>query len=296
MIVLMNDILIYVALVMVGAACGSFAGAQLWRLRASQLVEDKEAGEKVNEKEYKRLLPLTKQKGLKDRSIDLDTGKQLAWYDLIPIASWLALRGKSRYSGKPIGIFEFLMEIGVAVFFVLTYVFWPSPLTSPIEIAKFVIWLIAGVILAIQFATDYKWQILWTWLSCALIALGFVYAALTIISAPDTWDAFVSVAGSVSILGGLYFILYLVSRERWVGLGDAILGLGLGLLLADWMLAFIALFMANLIGTIVVLVGFATRKIKRGQHVPFGPFFIAGTIIALLFGDMIIRWYFTILL
>lgn len=296
MIVLMNDILIYVALVMVGAACGSFAGAQLWRLRASQLVEDKEAGEKVNEKEYKRLLPLTKQKGLKDRSIDLDTGKQLAWYDLIPIVSWLALRGKSRYSGKPIGIFEFLMEIGVAVFFVLTYVFWPSPLTSPIEIAKFVIWLIAGVILAIQFATDYKWQILWTWLSCALIALGFVYAALTIISAPDTWDAFVSVAGSVSILGGLYFILYLVSRERWVGLGDAILGLGLGLLLADWMLAFIALFMANLIGTIVVLVGFATRKIKRGQHVPFGPFFIAGTIIALLFGDMIIRWYFTILL
>ena len=296
MIVLMNDILIYVALVMVGAACGSFAGAQLWRLRASQLVEDKEAGEKVNEKEYKRLLPLTKQKGLKDRSIDLDTGKQLAWYDLIPIVSWLALRGKSRYSGKPIGIFEFLREIGVAVFFVLTYVFWPSPLTSPIEIAKFVIWLIAGVILAIQFATDYKWQILWTWLSCALIALGFVYAALTIISAPDTWDAFVSVAGSVSILGGLYFILYLVSRERWVGLGDAILGLGLGLLLADWMLAFIALFMANLIGTIVVLVGFATRKIKRGQHVPFGPFFIAGTIIALLFGDMIIRWYFTILL
>ncbi len=296
MIVLMNDILIYVALAMVGAACGSFAGAQLWRLRASQLVEDKEAGEKVNEKEYKRLLPLTKQKGLKDRSIDLDTGKQLAWYDLIPIVSWLALRGKSRYSGKPIGIFEFLMEIGVAAFFVLTYVFWPSPLTSPIEIAKFVIWLIAGVILAIQFATDYKWQILWTWLSCALIALGFVYAALTIISAPDTWDAFVSVAGSVSILGGLYFILYLVSRERWVGLGDAILGLGLGLLLADWMLAFIALFMANLIGTIVVLVGFAMRKIKRGQHVPFGPFFIAGTIIALLFGDMIIRWYFTILL
>lgn len=292
----MNDILIYVALAMVGAACGSFAGAQLWRLRASQLVEDKEAGEKVNEKEYKRLLPLTKQKGLKDRSIDLDTGKQLAWYDLIPIVSWLALRGKSRYSGKPIGIFEFLMEIGVAAFFVLTYVFWPSPLTSPIEIAKFVIWLIAGVILAIQFATDYKWQILWTWLSCALIALGFVYAALTIISAPDTWDAFVSVAGSVSILGGLYFILYLVSRERWVGLGDAILGLGLGLLLADWMLAFIALFMANLIGTIVVLVGFAMRKIKRGQHVPFGPFFIAGTIIALLFGDMIIRWYFTILL
>ena len=296
MIVLMNEVLIYTALIFVGAACGSFAGAQLWRLRASQLVEEKAAGEKVDEKEYKRLLPLTKKEGFKDRSIDLDTGKQLAWYDLIPIVSWIALRGKSRYSGKPIGWFEFIIEVGVAAFFVLTYMFWPNPLDSSIEIAKFIIWLIAGVVLAIQFATDYKWQILWTWLSYGLIALGFTYAALTVITAPDTGSAVISVAGSVAILGGLYFILYLVSRERWVGLGDAILGLGLGLLLADWMLAFIALFAANLIGTIVVIVGFISRKIKRGQHVPFGPFFIAGSIFALLFGDAVIRWYFTILL
>ena len=60
--------------VVVGAAMGSFAGAQVWRLRARQLVEEKQAGEKVDAKEYKRLLPLTKRGLLTDRSIDLDTG------------------------------------------------------------------------------------------------------------------------------------------------------------------------------------------------------------------------------
>ena len=292
----MNELLTYVGLALVGAACGSFAGAQLWRLRARQLVEDKKAGEKVNTKEYARLLPLTKRTGIKDRSIDLDTGKQLAWYDLIPIVSWLALRGKSRYSGKPIGYFEFLIEVGVALFFVLSYAFWPSPLDTILEVSKFGIWLIAGVVLAIQFATDFKWQILWTWLSYFLIALGVIYVGLTVVSSLDVVEALWSALGSVMILGGLYFALYAISRERWVGLGDAILGVGLGLLLADWLLALVALFLANLIGTIVVLVGFASGKVKRGQHVPFGPFFIAGAVLAQLFGHAIIAWYFSGLL
>ena len=43
-----------------GAILGSFAGAQIWRLRARQLMEDKKAGEKVNQKELKKLSPLIK--------------------------------------------------------------------------------------------------------------------------------------------------------------------------------------------------------------------------------------------
>ena len=75
MMVLMNEIILGTVAAVTGAALGSFAGAQVWRLRARQLVEEKQAGEKVDAKEYKRLLPLTKQSVLTDRSIDLDTGK-----------------------------------------------------------------------------------------------------------------------------------------------------------------------------------------------------------------------------
>ena len=296
MIVLMNEVFIIISLAVIGAAFGSFAGAQVWRLRARQLVEDKKAGEKVDEKEHKRLLPLTKNSLFSDRSIDLDTGKPLPWYDMIPVVSWLLLGGKSRFSGKPIGRFELLMEVGVALFFVISYVTWPFELTDKVEIAKFIVWLAAGVVLAVQFATDLKWQILWTLLSYALIGLGMIYAVLTVIGSQDTVAAASSAIGSAAILGGLYFFLYWVSKERWVGLGDAILGVGLGFLLADWALALVALFMANLIGTIIVLIGFAAKKITRKQHVPFGPMLIAGAAIAGLAGNAIIAWYFSVFL
>jgi leader peptidase (prepilin peptidase)/N-methyltransferase len=260
-------------------------------LRAHQLAEDKKNGEEIDEAEYKRLKRLIGKKGKSDRSIDLDTGKQLPWYDLIPVVSWLLLRGKSRFSGKFIGWFEFVIEVGVALFFVGSYVFWPGSLTEPLEIAKFVVWLIAGVVLAVQFATDFKWQILWSTLNYATIALGLVYAALTIFGSDAPLNAFYSVLGSVGALGGLYFVLYVVSRERWVGLGDAFLGVGLGLLLSDWMLSVLTLFLANLLGTIVVLGGFLLKKLSRHQHVPFGPFLIAATVISLLWGHIMIDWY-----
>ncbi len=292
----MEQVFIYVALALFGAALGSFAGAQVWRLRARQLVEEKKDGEKVDAKEYKRLLPLTQQSFFHDRSIDLDTGRQLPWYDMIPVISWVILRGKSRFSGQPIGKFELLIEVGMALFFVLSYAFWPATLDSPLEITKFILWLVAGVLLAIQFATDMKWQILWTLVSYAIIAVGVASAALVVIGADQRWEMLYAVLGSVGVLGGLYFILYWVSRERWVGLGDAILGVGLGLLLADWMLALVALFLANLIGTLIVAVGFATKKISRHQHIPFGPMLILGAVIAQFAGHAIINWYFSVFL
>lgn len=291
MIVVMNEAIIYIGLGILGAAMGSFVGAQVWRLRARQLVEDEKAGVPYNKAEYTRLKPLIDKKGRADRSIDLDTGKQLQWYDMIPIISWLVLRGRSRYSGKFIGWFEFVMEVGVAAFFVLSYVYWPYTLDSPWLIGQFAVWLIAGVVLAVQFGYDFKWQLLWTWLSVLVIILGAVYVGLGMVVAEDLRSALLSVVGSVAILGGLYFVLWWLSRERWVGLGDVILGTGLGLLLADWRLAFVALIAANLVGTIIVAVGAVFGKVSRGQHIAFGPLLIIGAIIAQLWGGIIIDWY-----
>lgn len=292
----MNEPIIVILLGVLGAMLGSFAGAQVWRLRARQLIDDKKYGNKVDKAEYERLLPLTKSSLLKDRSIDLDTGKVLPWYDLIPVVSWLLLRGKSRYSGKPIGYFELVIEAGLALFFVVSFVFWPQPLDSIISIVQFVVWLIAGVVLAVQFALDYKWKFLWTSLNYTVIGLGLVYSVLAIIGSPDQLTAVYSSAGSLLLLGGLYYVLYAVSKERWVGLGDVFLGAGLGLLLADWKLALIGLFLANLIGCLAVIPGMITKKIGRHQQVPFGPFFILGVVVAQLWGGQLLDFYFSLLL
>jgi len=133
-----------------GAAFGSFAGAQVWRLRARQLIEDKKAGEKVSAKELKKLSPLIK-KASKDRSRCLSCGHILAWYDLIPLVSWLLLRGKCRYCKKFIGWTEFFLEVGMAALFALSVFLWPMPLASFWQIMMLVLWLAALVLLAILF-------------------------------------------------------------------------------------------------------------------------------------------------
>lgn len=294
----MEQIWIYIILALAGLAFGSFAGAQVWRQRARQLVDDKAAGEKVDKSEYKRLSPLTKQNGLHDRSIDLDTGKKLPWYDLIPVVSWLMLGGKSRFSGKPIGYLEPLVEITLALFFVASYAFWPYELSwqSPMAIIQFVSWLAAGVGLAVLFVYDLKWSLLPDRIVFIVLAIGIISALLSILQANNVWDGLINLAGAVVILSGIYGLLYVISRGRWIGFGDVKLGLVLALLLADWSLAFVALFAANLIGCLVVLPAMFAGKVTPKTRIPFGPLLIVGAIIAQFFGYEMISWYANLLI
>lgn len=274
-----------------GTAFGSFAGAQVWRLRARQLEEDKKNGEKVSRTEYSRLKPLLKKSIKEDRSRCLSCGHELAWYDLLPIVSWVTLRGRCRYCKKQIGWTEFLLETCLGLIFVCSIIFWPGDISQPIEWAKIFLWLSALVVLAINFVYDMRWSLLVSWLNWALIGLGVIFATLTIISSGDITAGILSTAGSVLVLGGLYGLLWLISRGKWVGEGDIYLGTGIGLFLGDWKLALIALFLANLVGTLIVLPSLMTNRLERGSHIPFGPLLIIGGLLAWFFGPTILDWY-----
>lgn len=291
----MNEIIVYVALVLFGACLGSYGAATVWRLRAKQLKYDKAHEEPYDKKEYDRLKKLLTKKGLQDRSRCLECGTALRWYELIPIVSWLALRGRCRTCKHRIGWFEFLMEVGVAAFFVLSYALWPEGLDSGFEIAHFIAWLVAGVVMAIMFAYDVKWLLLPNILNFSLIGIGVVIVALEAAQAPDAWQTVLNALGAVAALGGLYAVLYFVSRGRWVGFGDVKLGVGLGLLLGDWQLAFVALFLANFIGCLIVIPLMATKKIGRHSHIPFGPLLMAGAVLAWFFGWSLLDFYLSIL-
>lgn len=292
MIVLMEEIFIYITLVVFGAGFGSFAGAQVWRLRARQLEDDKREGEKVNAKEYKRLSPLINEKSLTtDRSCCLSCGKVLAWYDLIPLLSWLSTGGKCRYCKKQIGKFELLMEIGVAGAFALSYALWPAELDNLVSLVSFGLWLAAIVALAILFAYDLKWYLLPDVVTFPLIGIGVVFSALQLIAEPNAMHWAIHLGGSIMMLSGLYYLLWRVSDGKWVGFGDVKLGLALALFLVDWRLALLTLFAANFIGSLVVMPGMISGKIGRKASVPFGPFLITGFVIAMLIGDRIIEAY-----
>ena len=295
MIVLM-EITIYIALVLVGLCMGSFAGATTWRLRANELADDKKRGDEYDAAEYKHLKKLIHVKTSKDRSVCLHCSYRLRWYDLIPLVSWLLLGGKCRKCRQPIGYFEPLMELSVTLYFVLSYAFWPGQIVSALQITHFVAWLITGVVLAILFAYDAKWFLLPDKLNYALIGLGLAISAIIVATSDNPAAAVANIAGSVAILSGMYYVIYLLSHGKWIGFGDIKLCLGLALLLADWQLAFIALFVANLVGCLIVIPLMAVGKLKRDSHIPFGPLLIIGTVVAWLAGAALVSWYSGIVL
>jgi prepilin signal peptidase PulO-like enzyme (type II secretory pathway) len=292
---LMEVITVYFALVLFGLCLGSFAGASVWRLRAYQLKQDKADGDNSNKAEYKLIKKIINKAITKDRSRCLHCSYELRWFDLIPIVSWVSLGGKCRKCHKKIGYFEPLIELGVAIFFVISYAFWPYSNNNVLETMRLVIWLISGVGLAILFAYDAKWFLLPDKISFLVILLGIVNSVIVMILAHDKQTAIFSIAGAVFILSGIYWILYQISKGKWIGFGDIKLGLGLALLLSDWRMAFIALFAANLIGCIIVLPAMMAGKLHRTSHVPFGPLLIIGFVIAGLFGQSFLEFYFPVL-
>lgn len=287
----MSELFLTIALAIFGLVLGSFAGATVWRLRARQLLFDTKHGEKVDSKEWKRLQPLTRQKLRTDRSRCLHCGYELRWYDLVPLVSWLSLKGRCRHCRQKIGGFEPLIELAMATLFVVSYLFWPMPLVDPISIALFVVWLVASVVLVILAAYDLKWFLLPDSLSLVLAILGALSVVLTMVQIGDVWGPLWNAIGAVGILSGLYLVLYVVSRGRWIGFGDVKLGVGLGLLLGDWQLAFLALFLANLIGCFITIPLMAVGKLQRTSHVSFGPLLIVGMVIAKFAGFAILGWY-----
>lgn len=289
------EFVIYLGLALVGAAMGSFAGASLWRIRARQLVWDKRHGEPVDKKEYARLSGLAHTKVTKDRSRCLHCGYTLRWFDLLPAISWLSLRGKCRKCREPIGYFELLTELGLALFFVLSYALWPFVIESPLEITRFGLWLVSGVVLTILFAYDLKWFLLPDRLTALLAGVGVVAVVVATIQSGDVISTLLNAVASVGVLSGIYLFLYVVSKGKWIGFGDVKLGVGLGLMLLDWQLAFVALFLANFIGCLVVIPFMITGKLKRTSHVPFGPLLIVGAVIAYFIGAELLNSYLGIL-
>ncbi|TSC54172.1 MAG: leader peptidase (prepilin peptidase) / N-methyltransferase, partial [Parcubacteria group bacterium LiPW_30] len=90
--------------------------------------------------------------------------------------------------------------------------------------------------------------------------------------------------------GAFFLFFFLVSGGRWMGFGDVKLAFFMGLFLGFPNIV-VALFLAFFLGAIigVGLIIFGSKNLK--SEVPFGPFLITGTFIALFWGQEIIQWY-----
>lgn len=268
--------MIIVVLVVLGLCFGSFINALVWRIHKQSKAKSKK---KASEYSIS-----------KGRSQCVHCGHVLAAKDLLPVISWLSLRGKCRYCSKKISWQYPLVEALTAALFVASYIWWPTSLESGLQIASFVTWLVALVGLVALCVYDLRWMILPNRIVFPMGALAAFSAVLTIVD-KGTKQSVVEVVSSVLIGGGLFYLLFQISKGKWIGGGDVKLGFVLGALIALPAQAALMLFIASMLGTIVSLPMVINKKLTPSTRVPFGPFLIAATIIVKLFGASILDWY-----
>lgn len=270
--------MIIAELVILGLCFGSFVNALVWRLYEQGLPAKQRAA---------KLKDLSITKG---RSMCPSCKHTLAAKDLIPVFSWLQLRGRCRYCKQPIGWQYPAVEAATAVLFVLSYVFWPYAFDGQ-GIFLLVCWLVALVGLMALIVYDARWMLLPNKIVFPLIALGVVQVVVSAAFFDGGIRSVVNALAAVVVAGGIFYALFQLSDGKWIGGGDVKLGYAIGLFLGSPMLAFLMLFTASLLGISASLPSLITKKMSVGSRIPFGPFLILATMIVMLFGTAVVEWY-----
>jgi len=252
---------IYLFIFLFGACWGSFLNCLIYRW---------EQGKKINQ----------------GRSFCPKCRHCLGFWDLVPIFSFIFLRRKCRYCHEKISFQYLLVEIATAVLFLLIYILPPYDLGF-----KIYEWVIISFFILI-FVYDLKNYI---------IPDKAVYPAIVVVSLFIILNSYIinhksiinPIVAGISA-GGFFFLIWLVSRGKWLGFGDVKLAFFMGLFLG-FPNIILALFLAFLIGAAVGVILLALGKKKMQSQVPFGPFLVLGTFIGLFWGEKIIHWYLNLL-
>ena len=221
---------------------------------------------------------------LKGRSYCPKCKHTLSWQDIIPVFSFLFFKGKCNYCHKKISIQYPLVEIatGLAFLLIFNFLYQDNILPSWINLA-FLFYV--ACILIIIFVYDLKHYIIPDKVLFPAIAIVFLYQLIfsfRLLDFNPLWSGLAACA--------FFLFVFLVSGGRWMGFGDVKLAFFMGLFLG-YPNILVALFLAFFLGAIigVGLIIFGNKNLK--SEVPFGPFLITGTFLALLWGKEIISWY-----
>ena len=205
---------------------------------------------------------------LRGRSRCMHCGHGLTAVDLVPLLSYLYLRGRCRYCRSRLSIQYPTVEAAAAALSVLVYLQNPEPLHYALGLA---VWLT----LLFVVVYDLRHQII-PWSASGLLAVLALGSIVLKASPPMGGDAFVLALLAGPILAAPLLFLSLVSRGRWMGWGDGALELGLGWLLGltAGLTAFVLAFWAGaVVGILLMLV---SARVTMKSEVPFAPFLIFG--------------------
>lgn len=203
-------------------------------------------------------------------------GRRLAPFDLIPLLSFILLRGRCRYCGAPIPWRVLLVESTTGLLFVLLW-----------HRYGFSSWLLLATLYTCFFIVIFFIDIEHQLVLDRVIYPAIVVALLAIPFAPGH-------SAKELLLGGLigFVLLFLIvfAYPAGMGMGDVKLATFVGLVVG-FPSVFVALLLSfvagGLVGGGLLLTGLKGRK----DPIPFAPFLVTGGMIAMLYGKEIMDWY-----
>ncbi len=204
-------------------------------------------------------------------------------YDLVPVISYLMLRGKCRNCKAKISARYPLVELFTGAMFLVAF------LVEGLDIKSILAMAVAAILIAIS-AIDFDHMIIPNGLVIALMPLAVCYAI---------WDADVTllsrIIGAFAVSLPLFILIIIIPNS--FGGGDVKLMFVMGFILG-WQNTLVGTFIGIIMGGIVastVLLKNRRKGEEKQTHIPFGPWLAIGSFIALLFGGEIIEGYLNLM-
>ena len=228
---------------------------------------------------------------IKGRSYCESCKTQLKWYDLIPLLSFVTLKGKCRYCRIPLSYYYPIVELTTGIMFAILALFAFNNLPFTIYHLPFIslfYYLFIASCLIVIFFVDLKYGIIPDKITYTAIAVSFAYLL---------HNTYYIIPFIASALGGFLFFLaiFLGTRGRGMGFGDVKFAFLIGLIVGypNIVIAFYSAFLTGAIISVILII--LKKKKFKGSTIPFGPFMVIGTFVALFFSKTILKITFPFL-
>ncbi len=225
--------------------------------------------------------------------------KKLGWHDLVPILSYITIRGRCRYCKSKVSLQYPLVELVTGAIFVIIGVMMFGYDMPVISYSQFAIYLLTvaffSMLVAIS-AYDARHKIIPDQFSIALFAIAALFEMLVLYQVSgnirgEFIPSALAALGAFGFFGGLW----LVSGGRWMGFGDAKIAISIGLFLGYPAILYGLLFAfwsGALFGIFMLVWGAYSRK----AEIPFAPFLAFGCFLAYIFmyfASDFFLWYYS---
>lgn len=227
-------------------------------------------------------LPINKNIAL-GRSFCTNCKKKIAWFDNIPVLSYLILRSKCRNCKKKISFQYFLVELLGILNFTVIYLLFGITLTT-------ILLIILSLAFLIIFFIDLRHYIIPNSITYPMMILGFIKSFDPNLNSifPNYINSLIGGIFGYAMIWSIIYFYKQIKKKDGMGLGDAKLFAVIGFWFGWISIPFI-IFLSSIIALIYVLPDLLKNSKKMSSQIPFGPFIIIGTIFYLVFQDNFVQ-------